>query len=126
MIRKLIIKLIFTKYPEVNFAAGIGEFQKLNFKSKNRSLMSVSISGLLLILTKYFSRLFGALFQKVSAKEQKALGFSENRRKYQNVRSVRLRFRDDLYENSKSLSFLVFEDKMEFFPEYSFFDMISQ
>jgi len=123
---KPVMEKIFTKYPEVNFAAGIGEFQKLNFKSKNRSLMSVSISGLLLILTKYFSRLFGALFQKVSAKEQKALGFSENRRKYQNVRSVRLRFRDDLYENSKSLSFLVFEDKMEFFPEYSFFDMIAQ
>jgi hypothetical protein len=121
-----VIEKIIPKYPEVNFASAIGEFQKLNFKSKTRSLMSVSISGFLLILTKYFSRLFGALFQKVSAKEQKALGFSENRRKHQNVRSVRLRFRDDLYENSKSLSFLVFEDKMEFSPEYPFFDMISQ
>jgi hypothetical protein len=120
------IEKVFSKYPEVEFTSAIGEFQKLNLKSKSCSLMSVSISGILLVLTKYFPKLFGGLFQKTSWEEQKRLGFMDARRRYQGVRSHRVRFRDDLYENSKSLSLLVFEDKMEFLPEYSFFDMISQ
>lgn len=122
---KLTIEKVYSKYPLVNFAAAIGEFEKLNLPSKSCSLMSVSISGISLILTTYFQKLFGAIFQKVSWEEQKRLGFQDTRRRFQGVRSAKLRFRDDIYENSKSLSLLVFEDKREFFPYYPFFDMIS-
>lgn len=123
---RLTMDKVLSKYPEVSFAAGIGEFQKLNIPSKSCSLMSVCISGYALILSTYFRNLFGSLFQKVSWKEQLTLGFSDQRRKYQGIRSTRLCFRDDVFENSKSLVFLVFEDKMEFSPHYPFFDMIVQ
>lgn len=119
-----VIEKILSKFPELSFTSGMGEFQKLGFKSKSCSLLSVSISIFVFVLTKYFQSLFGAIFQKVSWEEQKRLGFSDSRRRYQGIRSTRVRFRDDVFENSKSLALLCFEDKMEFSPTYPFFDMI--
>lgn len=121
---RLTMTKVLSRFPEIGFAAGIGEFQKLNIPSKSCSLMSICISGFALILTTYFRNLFGAFFQKISWKDQKELGFSDQRRRYQGIRSTRLRFRDDIFENSKSLVGLLYEDKMEFSPTYPFFDMI--
>ena len=121
-----VIEKLHARFPELGFTEGIGEFQKLGLKSKSCSLLSVSISVLCLVLTKYIQNVFGAFFQKVSWEEQKRLGFSDSRRRCQGIRSTRLRFRDDIFENSKSLSLLCFEDKMEFSPDYPFFDMLSE
>lgn len=114
----------------LSYTDAVKEFTAFNTKEgggkkRNYTIDRLSIVVLGMILTSFTRGMFGDFFEKISWKTHGTLEFDASHKKqHKGVRSVLYRFKGNVWENSKSLTLCLYEGKMEFEPDYPFFDFI--